>query len=268
MQENRVRASKPNESSLVRARSRQMSGIIWQHREILAATTLVDIRTRFIGTVFGLAWTILYPLLFLGLYAIVYTMIYRVKVSGYDTVDYVLLIFCGLVPFIGFADALGTGVSCILSNKALVKNTIFPIELIPVKSVLASSVTMTVGIVMLLGVLWVRGIVHYIFTVGVIWLLSATNVFIPDLGQTISIIILFLMLVSPIGYTEEMIPPELRAFMFPNPLYYLIMLYRDAAYLGTVRPQLLAAFAAIALATWTVGGFTFRRLKPLFADHV
>ncbi|MFJ4443746.1 ABC transporter permease [Pseudomonas sp. NPDC089422] len=255
--------------------------IIWRHSHVLWATTLTDIRTRFVGTVFGGAWLFLYPILFLGLYAVVYTMIYRIRVAEFGTFDYVLLIFCGLVPFLGFAESLGSGVGCVLGNKALVKNTLFPIDLIPVKTVLASSVTMLVGLVMLLGVLWSRGIVHtsqlaiplifvlqIVFTVGLIWILSAINVFIPDLSQMVSVLILFLMLVSPIAYTHEMIPKELVPFMYPNPLYYLIMLYRDAAFIGEFNLELFSIFTVISLSTFFMGGLIFSRLKPLFADYV
>ncbi|AKJ98020.1 MULTISPECIES: ABC transporter permease [Pseudomonas] len=255
--------------------------IIWRHIHVLWATTLTDIRSRFIGTIFGVAWIFLYPLLFLGLYAVVYTMIYRVRVAEFGTFDYVLLIFCGLVPFLGFSEALGSGVGSVLGNKGLIKNTLFPIDLIPVKTVLASSVTMLVGLVMLLMVLWSRGIVHstqlaiplilvlqIIFTVGLIWILSAINVFVPDLSQMVAVLILFLMLVSPIAYTQEMIPKELIPFMYPNPLYYLIMLYRDAAFIGVIKPGLLAIFTVISFSTFFLGGFVFSRLKPLFADYV
>lgn len=255
--------------------------VLWLHRHILWATTLTDIRGRFKGTVFGLVWTVLYPVLFLGLYAVVYTMIFRIRVADYGTTDYVLLIFCGLVPFLGFSEALGTGVSSVLSNKSLIKNTLFPVELIPVKAVFASSVTMTVGLGLLMCVLWGRGIFHstqllvplvlvlqLAFTIGLIWLLSAINVFVQDLGQMVAILILFLMLVSPIAYTQDMIPRELLPIMYPNPLYYLIMLYRDTAFLGVLRPELLVIFTLISAATLTVGGFVFTRLKPLFADYV
>ncbi len=230
---------------------------------------------------FGLVWTVLYPILFLGLYAVVYTMIFRIRVADYGTTDYVLLIFCGLVPFLGFSEALGTGVGSVLANKGLIKNTLFPVELIPVKAVLASSVTMVVGLLLLMCVLWARGIflptqlmiplilaLQLCFTIGLIWLLSAINVFVQDLGQMVAILILFLMLVSPIAYTQDMIPRELLPIMYPNPLYYLIMLYRDAAFLGVLRPELLGIFTLISMATLLIGGFVFVRLKPLFADYV
>ncbi len=255
--------------------------VLWRHRHILWATTLSDVRGRYSGTVLGIAWTVLYPILFLGLYAIVYTMIYRVRVAGYDTTDYVILIFCGLVPFLGFAEALGNGVSSVVSNKGLVKNTLFPIELVPVKAVLAGSVTMLVGLAILMVVLWGRGVMYstqliiplivilqLLFTIGLMWLLSAINVFVTDLSQIVAILILFLMLVSPIAYTQEMIPPALRVFMYPNPLYYLIMLYRDAAYLGVIHVELLLIFSGMTLGSLFVGWWVFSILKPMFADNV
>jgi lipopolysaccharide transport system permease protein len=111
-------------------------------------------------------------------------------------------------------------------------------------------------------------VLQIVFTVGLIWMLSAINVFIPDLSQMIAVLILFLMLVSPIAYTQEMIPKELIPFMYPNPLYYLIMLYRDAAFIGVIKPGLLAIFTVISFSTFFLGGFVFSRLKPLFADYV
>lgn len=255
--------------------------LLWRHRRILWATTVSDVRGRYSGTVLGIAWTVLYPLLFLGLYAVVYTMIYRVRVAGYDTASYVLLIFCGLVPFLGFAEALGAGVGSVVSNKGLVRNTLFPIELVPAKAVLASSVTMLVGLSILMAALWGRGVVHQtqliipllvvlqlLFTIGLMWLLSAINVFVTDLAQIVAVLILFLMLVSPIAYTQDMIPAELFVFMYPNPLYYLIMLYRDAAYLGVVHLHLLLIFAGLTAVSLVIGWSVFARLKPLFADNV
>lgn len=255
--------------------------ILWAHRRILWVTTRADIESRFTGTVFGRLWMFLYPILFLGLYAVVYTMIFKVRLGGYSTSDYVLLIFCGLIPFLGFSEALSGGVGSVIGNKGLIRNTMFPIELIPVKSVLSGSMTMIVGLILLLAVLWAHGIVHLtqlalpliltlqlIFTVGLIWIFSAINVFVPDLSQTVSVLILFLMLVSPIAYTREMIPAALMPFMYPNPLYYLIMLYRGAAFIGTIDVRMLAIFSCIALCTFSIGGYLFSRLKSLFADYV
>lgn len=257
------------------------TSLLWAYRHILLATAWNDVRARHRGTVLGKGWSVLYPLIFLSLYAFVYLLIFRIRLQAYTPFEYVLLIFSGLIPFLGFSESLSTGVGSVLANRGLIRNTMFPIELIPVKTVLASSVTMVVGLVLLLIVLWTKGtllitqlmipvilILQLLFTVGLIWILSALNVFFQDLGQIIGVVILFLMLVSPIAYTQDMIPPELMPLMYPNPLYYMIMLYRDSIVVGVVPIQLLLIFSLISLAMFLFGHYIFTRLKPMFADYV
>lgn len=255
--------------------------VLVRHRRMLWATTLHEIKGRYAGTVLGLAWTVIYPLLFLGLYSLVYILIFQIRVGGFSTFDYILLIFSGLIPFLGFAEALGSGISSVVSNKALIKNTLFPIELIPVKAVFVGSLTMLVGLILLQSVLWIRGsiypsqllvpvifVLQLLFTIGLLWLLSALNVFFRDLGQMVSVIILFLMLVSPIAYTIDMIPPRLLPLMYPNPLFYLIMLYRETMVLGQIPVVLLIVFTLITAVIFGLGFYVFSRLKVVFADYV
>ncbi|MFQ5991842.1 MAG: ABC transporter permease [Nitrospiraceae bacterium] len=254
---------------------------LFRHRRILWSTTVNDIRGRYAGTVLGIAWTVLYPLLFLGLYVVVYTMIFKIRIGGVTNFEYVLLIFSGLIPFFGLSEALGIGVGSVLSNRGLIKNTLFPIELIPVKAVLVGSLSMLIGLTLLLILLWVRGTVHLsqlftpailalqiLFTIGLIWPLSALNVFLRDLGQVTSVMVLFLMLVSPIAYTVDMVPSELMPYMYLNPLHYLIMLYRECIVVGTVPVKYFIVFSFISLTTFWLGHYVFSRFKEIFVEHV
>ena len=255
--------------------------LIWHFKNLLWATTVSDIRKRYTGTLLGMFWMVFYPILFLAMYAVVYTLILRIRVQHYSTFHYVLLIFAGLIPFLGFSEALGSGVSCVTENKNLIKNTLFPIELIPVKSVFVSSLTMCVGLIILLMVLWPMRVVYMtqlmipvllllqlIFTIGVIWILSALNVFFQDVNQVIGLFILLLMLVSPIGYTMDMIPHKLMPLMYVNPLFYLIMLYRESIMQGTVPVSLLLVFTVMSFTMFFLGFALFSRLKGVFSDYV
>lgn len=254
---------------------------LWKYRRTLFATAWSDIRGKYRGTFLGMGWSILYPIVFLLLYAVVYLFIFKIRLPNYTPFEYVLLIFSGLIPFLGFSESLSTGVGSVLANRGLIRNTMFPIELVPVKAVLASSVTMIVGLSILLPILWLRGtilpsqaliplllVLQLVFTIGLIWLLSALNVFFQDIGQMTGVMILFLMLVSPIAYTQDMIPAALMPLMYPNPLFYMIMLYRDTIILGEVPLNLLGIFTLISLTTFFSGHYVFNRLKSLFADYV
>lgn len=255
--------------------------LLYSYRRILLAITWHDIKARYKGTALGLAWTIIYPLLFLGLYAVIYLMVFKIRLPGYTPFEYVLMIFSGLIPFLGFSESLGTGVGSVQGNKGLIRNTMFPIELIPVKAVLSSCVTMTVGLTLLVMILWSHGTVHktqallplifmfqLLFMIGLIWILSALNVFFQDVGQMVGILILFLMLVSPIAYTLDMVPPALMFLMYPNPLFYMIMLYRGALMIGEFPLYLFVVFSLISAGIFMLGYHVFSRLKPLFADYV
>ena len=137
------------------------------------------------------------------------------------------------------------------------------------------------GTLILLAILWSKGEIHVtqlaiplilflqlIFTIGLIWWLSALNVLFQDIGQMIAVVILLLMLVSPIAYTADMIPPELMPLMYPNPLYYMIMLYREVIIFGYIPYDLLLMFITISLLMFVSGFYFFTRLKPVFSDYV
>jgi homopolymeric O-antigen transport system permease protein len=256
--------------------------LLWFHRQMLWATTLNDIKSRYRGSVLGLVWLVLYPAVFLGTYASVFILVLKVRVGFMTTPEYISLIFCGLIPFLGFAESLGAGVSAVVSHAGLVKNTLFPIDLVPAKVMLASHVTELVGILALGGLLlvegnagWCLGLVPLVFvlqlllTLGIIWLLSALNVFFRDLSLLVSVLILLLMLASPIGYTEEMIPEGLRAIARLNPLYYLIGTYRELMLFDRLPPLLLwGPLVGLSIGSFVFGYWIFSRLKPIFPDYV
>jgi lipopolysaccharide transport system permease protein len=254
---------------------------LYQYRRVLLATTMNEIRARYAGTALGLVWAVLYPFLFLGLYAVVYILILRVRAGELAPIDYVLLIFSGLVPFLGFAEALGSGIPAVIANKNLVRNTLFPLELIPARNVLAATFTLTIGLSLLHIVIWLKGdfystqlftpvivILQVMFTLGLIWFLSALTVFIKDLAQIVGVLVLFLMLASPIAYTDAMIPDRIRPFMYFNPLYFMIELYRGAIFEGRIDWGLALRFSLLSCASFVFGFWFFSRLKPLLADYV
>jgi lipopolysaccharide transport system permease protein len=150
-----------------------------------------------------------------------------------------------------------------------------------VKAVIASSLSMTVGLIGLVLALWSRGefhltqiliipllLIQMIFSIGVGWILSAINVFLRDTAQAIGIFVLFLMIISPIGYTRDMIPHQLLALAYVNPLFYIIELYRQVLIFGVFSPRFWLAFTVIAFTAFGLGYAMFRRLKPVFAEYV
>lgn len=256
--------------------------LLWRHRSLLRQTIRNDISARYAGSLLGLAWLGLYPLLLLGAYALVYLYVFKVRFALFDSNEYVVLIFCGLIPFLGFSEALGVGVTSVTSNANLIKNTLFPIELIPVKSVFSSQCTQVVGTVMLLTALIAIGRLsswaallpvvwgaQILFCIGLLWILASLNVYMRDLQQLVSVLILLLMMISPIAYTADMVPESMRPYLAINPLYYMIISYQDILMLGQFpREGVLWSLLAISASVFFIGYWFFRRLKCAFADNV
>lgn len=74
---------------------------------MLWATTLADIQSRYAGSVLGMFWLVIYPILMLTAYSVVYVFIFQVRLEQITTPQYVMLIFSGLIPFLGFSEGLG-----------------------------------------------------------------------------------------------------------------------------------------------------------------
>jgi lipopolysaccharide transport system permease protein len=250
------------------------------HRRILYATVLQGLKKRTSGNALGALWLLLYPLLFLSMYSLVFVQILQVRIPGLGTSDYILVVFSGLVPFLAFAEAFGTGTTSVVANRDLLMNTLFPIELVVAREVLIGHTTMGMGMLLLWGAVlhfhgahWTHLLVPVIYllqimmVLGLVWITATLTVFFRDLQQAIPILVLFLMMVSPIGYTADMVPEGLKALLLFNPLAWLMELYRACLMRGEVPLEQLGLFALFACVLFTLGGALILRLKPLFADH-
>lgn len=254
---------------------------LFRHRKLLKQTVITDIKSRVTGSVLGIAWVALQPMLFLMIYSLVYGLIFKVRFQLFDTSEYIVVIFCGLIPFLGIAEALGTGVSCVSSNSTLIKNTLFPIDLIPVKTVLAGQMSQVVGTgllllavlfvghmspwALLLPVLWTM---QLMFMVGIIWILSSMNVYLRDLQYLIGTLILLLMMISPIAYTTEMIPENWRIFIWFNPLSHMILSYQDILMMGRFPGAHFWVFLCISIFFFYTGFYFFQKMKLIFVDNI
>src|SRR5207247_7717882 len=130
----------------------------------------------------------------------------KMRFPGFSRFDYVLYVFCGLVPYLGFMEALTTGALSIKQNIHLVKNVMLPIELIPVRSVLVGMASQVVSIILVLllvtlggalswHVLWLPAVVlmQVAWLAGLTWSLSCITVALPDVTYFVNLFVFLLM---------------------------------------------------------------------------
>jgi lipopolysaccharide transport system permease protein len=261
---------------------KKMFSIILSNRRLLASITRVELAKRHAGSILGMLWVVLQPALLLSVYLFVYMVVFPNRMKAFGQWDFVLYVFCGLVPYLGFMEALTTGGLSIKQNIHLVKNVMLPIELIPVRAVLVgmASQFVSIGIVLLMAgtsgivsanVVWLPVIVllQMMWLVGLTWILSSVTVALPDVTYFVNLFVFLLAFVSPIGFRpDDLLATGFHWMLYVNPVFYLTAVYRGSI-LHANRPSLaiIAAYVVMCLATFAVGGAFFERFKGVLTDY-
>ena len=197
------------------------------------------------------------------------------------TLDYVLYVFCGLASFLPFSNALSTGVLSLVANKTVLLNTIFPAELIPLRSVMVASVGLPVSVAILFvaDVLisdpsWsfllvpVVMLLQLMFVAGVAWILSLLALLVRDIQHLIYYVTMMLMILTPIAYTQAMIPPSLQVVIYLNPVSYYVLSLQSLIILNELPSiGVIVAMVSISLATFVAGFNMCRSARGSFYDY-
>jgi lipopolysaccharide transport system permease protein len=258
-----------------------MTRLVLRNRRLLASITRVELAKRHAGSVLGMTWVVLQPALLLSVYLFVYMVVFKLRFPGYSKFDYVLYVFCGLVPYLGFMEALTSGGVSIKQNIHLIKNVMLPIELIPVRSVLVgmTSQFVSLGIVLVLSAvsgsltyrvvfLPIAVLLEVLLLVGLTWILASLTVALPDITYFVNLFIFLLMFVSPIAFRTDMVPEQLRATLYLNPIFYLTQAFR-ATLLATEHASaaVWAVYTIVSVGIFVVGSAFFERFKGVLADY-
>lgn len=254
-----------------------------RHAGLLRQFVQRQVEARYRGTLLGVVWSLLTPLLMMTVYTLVFRFVFKLRwEGGLDTgFDFALRLFAGMTVFGFFSEVLLRSPVLILEQPNLVKKVLFPVEILPWVNVLASLVFALPGVGLLLLACLVLGVpIHAAWLalpliwlplipllLGLGWLLSAVGVFVRDVGQVLGLAVALLQFLSPVFYPVTAVSPSLRSIMYLNPLTPVIEQSRAALFSGqwpdpmTLLLQLLTG-GCVALA----GAWLFRRLRGGFAD--
>jgi lipopolysaccharide transport system permease protein len=261
--------------------SKKTADLIVGHRRLLVAITRVELAKRHAGSVLGLTWVVLQPALLLSVYLFVYMVVFKIRFPGYSRLDYVLYVFCGLVPYLGFMEALTSGGVSIKQNMHLVKNVMLPIELIPVRSVIVGMTGQFVSLGIVLVLIALSGALTYrvvllpvvvllevLWLVGLTWILSSVTVALPDVTYFVNLFVFLLMFVSPIGFRTDMVPAQLRFMLYLNPIFYMTQVFRATLLSGEhASAGVWAVYTVMSLAMFVLGSAFFLTFKDVLVDY-
>ncbi len=261
-------------------------GTLWRHRELLWQFTVRSVEMRHKGSMLGLAWSVLNPLLMLTLYVGVFGYIFGGKfgvVESESKWDYGLGIFIGLTLFHVVAESIMAAPALIATQPNFVKKVVFPLEVLPASCVCAAVVHMTISLMlvmigalaagrglhttMLLLPLVIASIVA--LSLGLAFLISALGVFFRDIGQIVGALATGLMFASAIFYPVTKIEGVAWAILRFNPLLHAVDISRDLVLWNRLPPmESWVSMTSISAVTFFAGFACFARLKNAFADVI
>lgn len=252
---------------------------IYDYRTMISSLIKRDLRGRYKGSVLGFAWTFLNPLLQLAVYTVVFSTIMRAGVE-----DYYLFLFVALIPWIFFSSSVTGGASCIISQKEMIKKIYFPREVLPISHVTCQLVNMFFSFIVVFAVLIISGkgisgqallylpiviIAEYLLAISIAMVVSALTVYLRDLEHILIIVAMAWQFLTPVMYSIDMVPDNLRGVFNLNPMTPIIVAYRDIFYYKQA-PQVATLlhgfiFSVILL---VVGFIVFGYLKKHFAEEL
>jgi lipopolysaccharide transport system permease protein len=252
--------------------------LIWQfaRRDVLA---------RYRGSLLGLGWSFLTPLLMLAVYTFVFRVVFNARwgQAGGDDFEFALQVYAGLIVFNLFAEVVNRAPRLVLEQPNLVKKVVFPLEILPWVAVLAGLFHLVLNLVVLLAAAaFTRGsqplsivalplvlvpVVPLLLGLG--WFLAGLGVFVRDVGQITSLVVSLLMFLSPVFYPVSSVPERWQPWLHANPLTPVIEQVRRVV-LDGLWPEWsqLALHLVIASVFAWAGARWFAATRKGFADVI
>lgn len=252
---------------------------IYEYRTMIASLIRRDLRGRYKGSALGFAWTFLNPLLQLGVYTVVFSIIMRAGIE-----DYYLFLFVALIPWLFFSTSVSAGASCVMAQKEMVKKIYFPREVLPIAHVTCQLVNMLFSFVVVFAVLLLSGkgislqallylpiviVAEYFLAISITMIVSAVTVYLRDLEHVLVILTMAWQFLTPVMYSIDMVPEELRSIFNINPMTPIIVAYRDILYYKCL-PEIENLLHGFIFSTilLVIGWLVFGRLKKHFAEEM
>ena len=241
-----------------------------------------DVSQRYRGSFLGPFWTILTPAVQILIFTLIFSGIFQARFGTESgTIGFAVHLFCGLLPWMAFGEAVQRSTLVIGENVNLVKRVVFPVEVLPVNIVLAGLVQQALGTTVLLVAALAIGarptlhlawwplllIPQLLVTTGLAWLVASLGVYLRDTSQVTQLLLMSWMYLTPIFYPESIIPARYLWLVRWNPLAPLIRSYRRILLEGRAPDwEGILMTTLFAVACWMVGYWWFQRTRGDFAD--
>ena len=262
---------------------RELFNVVRRHRQLTWEMTRRELTEKYAGQMLGTIWAFVHPAIMMAVYVFIFVFVFKVKMGGTTDMplDYTTYLLAGLIPWLTCSESMSKGTGVLVGNSNLVKQVVFPLEVLPVKTVLSSFVTQLISTVLLVGYVLVSQhsfqptllllpilfVLQIMGLVGLCCTLCAVGAYFRDLREFVQIQNVIGIYLMPILYLPSMVPSTFQALLYLNPFSYMVWCYQDASYFGRFEhPWAWVVFPVLSLASYAMGYRLFRMLKPMVGN--
>jgi lipopolysaccharide transport system permease protein len=244
-------------------------------RELVAR----DVRSRYVGSLIGVFWSILNPLLQLLLYTAVFSMVLESRFPG----PFWQYLFCALLPWMSIQESVTRSSRAFLENAILIKKVRFPLEVLPFSVVASAFVHQLLGTIVFVlvlvgnqslnpeffGFVFVLFAFQLLMAFGVSMVVACLNVFFRDIAQILGVLFMLLFWTTPMVYPKSIAPAPFSWLLNLNPLTHMVEAYRFV-FFGQPSPSLIgiAYWLSASVAVYYLGKFVLRRTRNDLVDLI
>ena len=257
----------------------------WRRRWLLTYFIQRQVTRTYKRSYLGLSWILLSPMVWVFFLALIFSD-YGLKiraVPGHPDLNFGLYLYCGLLPFLAFSEAMNKGMNSIRSSSGLVQKVIFPLEILPFTNTIASMIDKFFGVGALLIVVVLFGrdlhwtalalpfivLLQVVFILGLSYFMAVFGTYLPDLNEVMRPVIRGTFFLTPIIWTPDRLPEDIRWVVDYNPLAYLVNAYRETVLFGNLPGGLSTLYFTLFSVGLFIAGFAlFNRVKGGFADQL
>jgi lipopolysaccharide transport system permease protein len=257
----------------------------WENRTLIARLAKREIDARYRGSILGIIWAFVIPILMLGVYTFVFSIVFRMRwevpIEGKGA--FALLLFSGLIIFNFFSECVTRAPRLMLENVSYIKKVVFPLEIMPWVSMQVALFNAAVSLgILLVFYVFIHGLPPptvlllpvvvfplMLLILGLGWFLASLGVFLRDVQPFVGVVTTMMMFLSPIFYPLSAIPENFQGLIQLNPLTLILNASKSVMFWGQMPPWLdWFLYLVVAWIVGWLGYIWFQKTRKGFADVV
>lgn len=249
-----------------------------KYRFLLVQLVKRDIKIKYRRSVLGIFWSFLEPLLSMIVITIVFSTFFARDIQHFP-----VYYLTGLLAYAFFSNGTRAAMGSIKGSASILKTIYIPKYMYPLSTILSNFVTFLLSLIVLFLVMAVTNTpftIYIIFailpavallllTIGIGLIVTTINVFFRDTQHLYGVLMMLLMWAMPLFYPAEIVPESFRFIQYYNPLYAVIVCFRDSFLYGTLYNPSTLLFALVSgFIALIIGIIMFYKYQDRFILYV